>query len=203
MVHEMTTLSLAAVDFDVPSGRALYIRAFTVGVTGYSGWLSQLGEQDGFTIAGALLTSRALGLSASVRLLRPLPRGQNISTAETSLLVNVSGHFYSPVGSSMVVAAATTSTDFSDGQQGLRLLEPEADRLRALPGDVLYVACTYSSKERVLDVHASWVSPEEAQTEICAAELLVYPAAAIDYGRHTALPQQCTELKIEDPAISG
>lgn len=56
-------LSLASVGFVVPSGSLSFTHNFTVGVSEHSGWLSQTGQKNGFTIFGALLTTRRVRCS--------------------------------------------------------------------------------------------------------------------------------------------
>eukprot|EP01052_Picozoa_sp_SAG31_P007199 SAG31_NODE_340_length_17466_cov_5.689987_5_plen_714_part_00 len=187
-----TMLSLASVDFVVPRANPRFIYNFTVGVAQQAGWLSQYGQQHGFTIFGAVLTTRRVGISGNVRLLRP------ISTNTSDL--QVVGEFGVRTSSGR---AADQGVKPGHGQQGMliagqtqlgrpRMDMPGGARLAVRPGDVIEVVCSYNTADRTTDVRAAWVSKANEPTEICAAELMVHPAAAIQQSKLTVLPQQCT-----------
>lgn len=191
--HSADILTLAAVGFTIPAADPETRIAFNVSLgaalpTGtvleYSPWVSPQGYSNGFTLFGGQYTTRELGRSVSVRVIR------NEFDLRNAI----------PVPSD---AFATQPADFG---QSLRMLNP--DTSLGFPhlggGDVMEVDCRFNSVSKLSPTTGAWVSEaglvdEESSntlSEICAAQLYYYPDFALEFPHRTMRPDECTTSEV-------
>jgi hypothetical protein len=191
--HSADVLTLAAVGFTVPAAVPDTRIAFNVSlgarqssgeVLDYSPWVSPEGYANGLTLFGGQYTTRELGRSVAVRLIRN----------------------ESDVRNSVQVASDAFATRPVDYGQSLRVLSPAGGS--GFPhlgsGDVVEVDCRFNSMTKLSPTGSAWVSEagsadtESSRTlsEICVAQLYYYPDVALEFPHRTLLPGKCTTSEV-------
>lgn len=191
--HSADVLTLAAVGFEVPATTpdtrvafnvSLGARLATGTVLEYSPWVSPQGYSDGLTLFGGQYTTRELGRSVAVRLIR------NESDPRNAI----------PVSSS------SFATRVDDYGQSLRMLavSPSPSFPHLGGGDVVEVECRFNSATKLSPTSSAWISEagsadsESSGTlsEICVAQLFYYPDLALEFPHRIMQPGECTASAI-------
>jgi hypothetical protein len=189
--HSADVLTLAAVGFELPAAVPDTRIAFNVSlgarlptgtVLDYSPWVSPEGYSNGLTLFGGQYTTRELGRSVAVRLIR------NESDPRNAIQVSST-------------AFATRAHDYG---QSLRVLASDEAFPHLGGGDVVEVECRFDSVAKLSPTTSAWVSeagsanPESSGTlsEICVAQLYYYPDLALEFPHRTLHPGECTTSEV-------
>lgn len=189
--HSADVLTLAAVGFELPAAVPDARIAFNVSLgarrpTGevleYSPWVSPEGYSNGLTLFGGQYTTRELGQSVAVRLIRNESDPRNAIQVSSNAFV----------------------TQAPDHGQSLRMLNPAAGFPHLGGGDVVEVECRFDTVAKLSPTTSAWVSeagsasPESSGTlsEICVAQLYYYPDVAFEFPHRTLQPGECTTSEV-------